>query len=227
MIADEHKDIQKPEINIPKGQSINYILGILKSAPPHFKKALVNKKLSKPLNENKLTQILVEQINALLKEKNSPINAQTQYIDVFFGARGITDFYFYPLELGKTQIPLFVVESKRLPNPNGQANEREYVIGQKQNGGIERFKLEKHGKGMTQAGMIGFLEEGNPNHWKNKINEWIHSLSQENDTIWNDDEQLISEEENKDYSYLTSIARKISNEVMELNHIWIEIKNAR
>lgn len=225
MIADEYKDIQNPEINIPKGQSINHILGIIKSVPPHFKSALDNSRLNKPLNENKLTQILVEQINALLKD-NPTINAQTQYSDVFLGTKGIPDFYFYALELGKTQMPLFVVESKRLPNPNGRENKREYVIGINENGGIERFKLGKHGKGMSIAGMLGFIEHNNPNHWKNEINEWIHTLSNE-DTFWNDDEQLKLKEEKSDYTYLTSKARKISNEVMDLYHIWIEIKNAR
>ena len=70
-------------------------------------------------------------------------------------------FYFYEIEKGKTNVPLFVVEAKILPAPLPKKREKEYVKGDKKNGGIERFKLEKHAKGLNQCGMVGFVQQNN------------------------------------------------------------------
>jgi len=221
MIAEEYKDGQTPDSSIPKGSSIEYILGIIKSVPVYFISALnkLNIKKIKTLNENDLTQILVEQINFALKD-NPTVNAQNQYSDLFYRTKGIPDFYFHTLEQGKTNIPLFVVEAKRLPAPSHN-REKEYVIGEKQNGGIERFKLEKHGKGMEEAGIVGYIEENDPDYWYNKINNWISELAKQ-DNFWDEDEQLQNIEKTN-CSYLISIAHKKSNIDIELHHIWIEI----
>jgi len=223
MIVEEYNyQPQKPISNIPKGKTVSHIISIIKKVPEYFHSAIKTKNIIKQLNENDYTQIIVEQINAILLESNRSILAQNQYGDLFYGTKGFPDIYFYQSEKGKTNKPLFVVESKLLPAPTIN-REKEYVIGEKENGGIERFKIEKHGKGLNECGIIGFVRDKDFSHWKKKINEWIKDLSIK-DTFWNIDEKVAFKENNKNKAYLISLAhRKISNDVI-LHHFWVIIK---
>lgn len=204
-----------PEISSESGKAIGFILQSIKSACTPFKKASTQLNIQKPLNENKFTQIFVEQIE--VKIKNHPnIGVKNQYSDLFYGIKGIPDFYFHVIEEGVTHEPLFIVESKRLPSPS---YEKEYVIGEKENGGIERFKIEKHGKGLPQCGLLGFIEKETPEHWLNSINCWIQELSNSNPT-WYDDEVLLLKENDLGCTYLLSSAHRPSDNVL-LHHFWI------
>src|ERR1700741_1760026 len=116
MIAEESSYKGKPDISAKKGTSKAYIINSIKEACKPFKTACNNPKLTKPLNENKLTQIFVEQIEVKIKA-NQFIGVKNQYSDIFHGSRGIPDFYFHKVEEGVTHEPLFVVEAKRLPSP--------------------------------------------------------------------------------------------------------------
>ncbi|MEA3452301.1 MAG: hypothetical protein U9Q83_10420, partial [Bacteroidota bacterium] len=107
MIAEEYNYHQIPKTNIPKGKTTSFIVDTIKEVPEYFISALKNPKLIQHLNENKLTQILVEQINAVLYDKNVSILAANQYSDLFYGTKGIPDFYFHTVEIGKTNEPLF------------------------------------------------------------------------------------------------------------------------
>jgi hypothetical protein len=181
-----------------------------------FKKASTQPNLIKPLNENKLTQIFVEQLE--VKIKSHPfIGVKNQYSDLFHGTKGIPDFYFHKVEEGVTHEPLFVVESKRLPS---KTFETEYVKGETNNGGIERFKIDKHGKGLSECGMIGFIEAENFSFWKTSINGWIEDLSQ-SDKNWKNDEVLNEEENQPEYMYLKSVAHTITSRKVLLHHLWI------
>lgn len=221
MIAEEFDNSHEPISSIPKGTTISYILNTIKKTPIHFKSALTNPKLVKPLNENKLTQILVEQINAILLETEVSILAQIQYSDLFLGSKGIPDFYFHKVEKGQTQEPLFIVESKILPAPPPNKREKEYVIGDKNSGGIERFKIKKHGSGLLESGMIGFVEKEDFIFWKTKINSWIENLAKSTKN-WNKDEIVKEEEKNLEFMYLKSVAHTISSSDIQLHHFWIK-----
>lgn len=94
-----------------------------------------------------------------------------------------------------TKIPFCFVEAKRLPTPlsNGR-QETEYVCynNSTKQGGIERFKTEKHGgkEKLNQSIMIGYIQENDFDFWYTKINSWI------NDKInlspnWEDEDKLI------------------------------------
>jgi len=222
MIAEEYNNRQIPQTSIPKGKTISLIINIIKETPPYFILALNSAGIVKPLNENKLTQILVVQINVILREKGFPISAQNQYYDLFFGTKGIPDFFFCELEKGKINPPLFVAEAKILPSPPPKEREKEYVIGDKKNGGIERFKIGKHAKGLYQCGLIGFVQQNNFDFWKNEINNWIETLSI-TDIFWNIDEKLKNTEITINYLFLQSIAHRKEGFDILINHFWIKI----
>ncbi len=204
------------------GETLNNILNCLKITCVFFKKAIDQSDLLKPLNEDKLTQIFVEQVECKIKSIPN-IGVNNQYSDIFFGTKGIPDFYFHIVEEGAVHKPLFVVESKRLPAPE-KYREKEYVIGEKKNGGIERYKIEKHGKGLDVCGMLGFIEKEDASYWLSKINEWIEELSL-SDSFWNKDEILIEDEIKDNYSYFNSIAHRQTENDLTLYHLWVDIKN--
>lgn len=224
MIAEEYYYHQEPKTSIPKGKTISFIVKTIKEIPTYFISALKNTDITKPLNENKLTQVLVEQINAVLLEKEYSILVQNQYSDLFYDTKGIPDFYFYESEKGKTNKPLFIVESKILPSPPPKTREKEYVVGGNKNGGIERFKIGKHGKGLNNCGIVGFIENESSEFWKNKVNSWINDISH-NDDLWNKDERIIMKENKDNSAFLHSIVhRKETNDLL-LYHFWITTNN--
>jgi hypothetical protein len=209
-----------PLFSIAEGATLRYILYCLKSACKPFKKASSQSNLKHPLNENKFTQIYVEQVEVLVK-LNPFIGIKNQYSDTFHGTKGIPDFYFHKVEEGVHHEPIFIGEAKILTSSSDKSREKEYVIGENNNGGIERFKTEKHGKGLNDCGLLGFIENDNPKQWLTKINKWISDLSSTNNT-WAIDETLSELESQTDYSFLESIAHRKSSNI-KLVHLWINL----
>jgi hypothetical protein len=204
-----------------EGKTLECIIACITKTITHFKRARLQPDIKQNLNETGLTQIFVEQAGVQVR-KFPDINVNSQYSDIIFGTKGFPDFYFYKLEEGRVHRPLFVVESKRLPAPKPiKKREKEYVMGYKNNGGIERYKKEIHGKNLDNCGMLGFIESGTPLLWLERINSWIKSLA-ETSRIWKIDEQLTMKEQNADYSYLFSIVHiNTSDKNTALHHWWI------
>ncbi|HRK16568.1 MAG TPA: hypothetical protein PK490_19970 [Prosthecobacter sp.] len=84
---------------------------------------------------------------------------------------------------------LYGMEAKRLPTTikfiESMEREREYVVGdwdarssvkKRLTGGIERFKECAHAADLERAGMIGFIQSEDANHWQGKVNEWVEEL---------------------------------------------------
>ena len=94
-----------------------------------------------------------------------------------------------------------------------KSREKKYVIGEKENGGIERFKIEKHGNGLIQCGLLGFIESSTPEYW-------IIDLSN-SDSQWDLDEILKMDKNLNERVYLTSSAKRVSSEKVSLHHFWI------
>ena len=226
MIAEEYNYHQNPRISIPKGKTISVIVQVLKQVHDFFILALKDDSILKPLNEDKLTQILVEQINALLLEQEFPIQALPQYQDIYLGSKGKPDFYFTEIEKGKTNKPLFIVESKILPAPPPKERKKEYVIGVKKNGGIERYKIEKHGKGLNECGLIGFIKENEFEYWQTQINVWIDEIAIDN-SFWNIDEKIKIRENKTNFAFLQSIARRQNTDDLTLYHFWINTSDKK
>jgi len=71
-----------------------------------------------------------------------------------------------------------VFECKRLTKAIGGKRTDEYVTGHKdRTGGIQRFKLEAHGKKHKIVGMIGYIQSGSCFEWLETINNCIDNLS--------------------------------------------------
>lgn len=212
---------QSPEISSDFGTTLHIILDSIKAACLPFQQAMSDPRLAKPLNEDKLTQILVQQIEFQIRKYPS-FAVDCQYVDVYSRSQSRPDFYFYITEEGAIPNPLFVVESKRLPS---QTFETEYVIGETQNGGIERFKLCKHGNGLTECGMIGFVEKETASYWSTNINQWIRNLSRHNSRMWNHSEVLNPINDGSNYSYYTSTNTRLNSSNIKLHHIFVGTQN--
>jgi len=223
MIAEDNIfDLSQPNIELPKNKIIALAKECMVETVVHFKtylKSGFHKK--KKLNENSLTQEYTKQVNILIRRKNYPFNIGEQYQDNYNLSKGFSDFFFYPNEQNVELSSIYSVESKRLPSPE-KKREKEYVIGDNNNGGIERYKSEKHGKGLSECGLLGFVEDKDFKHWNTTINSWIDDLSKLPKTTWKSDEVLSETDGNIDYCILKSIAYRTSNKV-NLTHLWIII----
>jgi len=208
--------IGEPVLTGCEGKALNIILNCMKKAASPFKRAIKQKNLRFPLNENGLTQIYVQQVNVQLP---SQFGVSIQYTDIFLGTKGIPDIHFYKKEEGITHYPLFVVEAKRLPAPK-KSREKEYITGNNENGGIERFKIEKHGKELPACGMLGYVEKEDFLFWKKCINSWIAELALTTN-MWREDEILAETERDNDFMVLESIAHRKSQTGVRLYHLWI------
>lgn len=221
MIAEEYLYTDNsPYLSNQEGRTINFILDCLKKACIPFKKASSQSNLKLPLNENKYTQIFVEQVEVFIKSHPN-IGVKNQYSDIFHGTKGIPDFYFHKVEEGVCNEPIMVWEAKLLSNSLGTKREKEYVIGEKNNGGIERFKTEKHGIGLKKCGLIGFIEHENQSYWLASINSWIRDLAATNKS-WKNDETLSEFDSNNDYCFLESLAHRSTSDI-KLTHLWINL----
>ena len=205
------------DASIPLGKTINTIIEAFKVTTPYFKNH-ITQFTHKVLNEQELTQEFV----ALLRRKtiDSSFLIGQEKEDLCQNSEGRVDIYFYWKEETETTESFFDVEAKILTNRFPKIREREYVIGDNKNGGIERFKIEKHGKGLSQCGLLGFIEQDTPEYWLRTINDWIVELS-DPDKNWNDNEILFRRENQPDYVYLTSDAYRINSDKVILHHFWV------
>jgi hypothetical protein len=123
---------------------------------------------------------------------------------------------------------LMPIECKRLPTPAGtDRDEREYVFsGKSSTGGIQRFKAGHHGAVHKLGAMIGYVQEGNFNEWKNKVAGWINALIKLNITGWTsaDLPRPLREDEVHRISVLKSVhTRGETLSDIELRHLWIQM----
>ncbi|NQT21179.1 MAG: hypothetical protein HQ592_15840 [Planctomycetes bacterium] len=123
--------------------------------------------------------------------------------------------------------PFLVLEGKRLPAPS---RKKEYVTGGKHmTGGIQRFKLGRHGADFSLAAMIGYVQKKTARHWHDEINKWISELAsavQTEECQWSDGEALKQFEEDlpNGVSQCHSChSRTTSKSSIELHHLWVQM----
>ncbi|MFM2224285.1 MAG: hypothetical protein RJA07_487 [Bacteroidota bacterium] len=124
----------------------------------------------------------------------------------------------------------FQIECKRLPTPNisNSRSEKEYVKGiEKNTGGIERFKNNKHGNHLEQAALIGFVQNDLLQNWHNKIKDWIQYEIDNTNSSWTVDDHLkISYQKNSLHRY-HSICNRILGKPITLHHFFIDISKKK
>lgn len=173
-------------------------------------------------NEKQLTQEFTIQNHTQLLKYSTSIRIHNEYSDNFYGTKGIPDFAFLPLIEGESHEPLFIVEAKILPTPkpSKEREATEYVFYKqvKKQGGIERFKKEKHGKGLSECGMLAFIKNENYQYWFSEINNWIDEISLEKNTLWNKNERLLNQ--NLEFNYHISEVKR-EKDTLKLHHFWL------
>lgn len=78
---------------------------------------------------------------------------------------------------------LLLIEGKRLPAP-AKSRKMEYVTGGTDSegrpvfsGGIQRFKLGRHGADHKVAVILGYIQKQSPAYWHSRINDWVSELA--------------------------------------------------
>lgn len=124
------------------------------------------------------------------------------------------------------------IEAKRLPTPNNvNRDEREYVFvdhSQNQyegNGGIERFKLNKHGEGLPVAIMFGYVQSNTFEYWEEKVNQWLQTYSSMVPSYSNEKLVRIGPNANRFQSIHLRIEYKNMQQINDITiyHFWIAI----
>ncbi len=118
----------------------------------------------------------------------------------------------------------FVLEAKRLDATLPKYRKKEYII-RDGGGGIERFKKEVHGVGLTYVGMIGYVQTDDFDIWLKKINGWIEEEIQSpssKELSWSSQDKLKSSKKNKVFANYNS-KHKCKTKEIEMYHIWIKL----
>lgn len=223
MIVDNHKSDFLPVAmnhSFPRNTLLPKIIESIKSTSRHFLQVLQDNRAD--FNEDELTGLFVNQNQVQINKLGLPIRVGEQYRDTYHKTHGIPDIYYSFLELGRNYEPVFIMEAKRLPTP-GNNRIREYVTGQtlagNPNGGIERFKMERHGKGLLNCGILAYIEDDSFETWLQRINDWICELS----APWSQEEKLELVLIVDKLAYLNSVAIREADK-LKLHHFWIDTK---
>lgn len=124
------------------------------------------------------------------------------------------------------------IEAKRLPTPkSARRDEREYVFvdhSQNQfegNGGIERFKLNKHGEGLPVAIMFGYVQSNTFEYWEEKVNQWLQTYSSMVPSYSDEKLERIGPNANRFLSTHQRIDYKNKQRMQDIKicHFWIAI----
>lgn len=225
---------------------IIHTFGTLSSAPngiiiehifEHVRSVLLDLKFSKQENENAITNRFCKALE-FKKPPESPyffhhqnLEDDTVNTSTDFSAFG-TYAYLQALQTEDTDEapPLIKFEAKRLSTGIPKKREREYVIGEyedgvhvKNSGGIERFKNERHGKDVQYAGIIGYVQTGIFSDWLTKINSWISDEirnPRDAQLTWTESDLLITSQEVIDGSMYRSLSQRVSGNMIAMLHLW-------
>lgn len=175
--------------------------------------------LQRRSREDIKTQRLVEEFNILGTSGTVSdiwIGAQKEYEHTMDNNR--EDIYFHLNDDNHT--PIFFVEAKRLPKPNTQDQE-EYVVGIHVSGnpcgGIQRYKLLKHGViNIQYNGMIGYVENKTVDEWLKIVNEKISQEYPQDTPL-----TVISGQQKNEYSSHHNYIN--SQGSFTMHHFWLDL----
>ena len=214
--------------NITPHKSINNIISFLEQKLVIFASENINSTLSEEDLNQRLCIFLQTNHAQTLKQESQFIFVQaykeeksSRKVDI-----GVIETRF------RTQNKaFFTIECKRLPTPAPKCREKEYIYGEKGTkyeklGGIDRFKREHHGKGLSHSAIVAYVEKYNFHYWFKTINLWINELCQINSDasiIWNGKDLLVEQYQKDVLARYESENHRIGNSVIKLTHLWIKI----
>jgi hypothetical protein len=128
--------------------------------------------------------------------------------------------------LDPSQNAILRFEAKRLTEGLGKGREKEYVIGPKNGGGIERFKKGVHGGRDQAAAMIGYIQRYDAAHWHPKVNAWIDeqiAQSVDQDLTWNEQDRLQLQGTFSQVTEFNSTSARMQGTPISLSHFWLQL----
>ncbi|MBK5274377.1 MAG: hypothetical protein JJE30_04935 [Desulfuromonadales bacterium] len=207
----------------------NSVVEVITLSLPLFAESALQENI---VNENGLNRRLARFITNVADKQGFPFFAHNESMeDETRGNSPAADIGIHlKIEDIATDPPkITVFEGKRLTSTLGRERRQEYVIGPEKDGkhiscgGIERFKCSIHGREFTHAGMIGYLQEENPEIWCEKINSWVSDLSiQTFEPAWSEREQLTPPETDGRITKCTSVVNRTKSK-LHLTHLWINL----
>lgn len=171
--------------------------------------------------ENRISEFLIHYFQFCISEQTGG------YLPYYFAKNPTqsqsgseTDIGIYATISNAKPVTLIEFEAKRLSK---ESNNKEYVCGKR--GGIERFKRGVHAPRLSACGMFAYVQSNKTEYWINKINSWIHELSNANiQTIhWSDEEVLHKVCSYYQVEKFSSIHQRLSNDSIALWHYFIEL----
>ena len=213
------------------GPSLNaqfdMVVEFLKTNLPQFAKSVLNANIE---NENGLNSRLSRFITNAAAQEIFFADRESMEDETRGNSPAADIGIFLRVEDAGIDPPLITVfEGKRLTTKLPNKRRREYVIGREEGGkhihcgGIERFKLAIHGGKLNHAGMIGYLQDGIADSWREKINTWICDLcSQPFDPAWSEREQLTLWKTDGRVTECSSIVNRVGSK-LHLTHLWLDL----
>ncbi len=184
--------------------------------------SLYKEKYISILNEPGITQKLEFYLKPFLKEELSSFNLTKEYIeDTSTGISPKSDLAFF---LDGDDKAIFCIEAKRIPTP-GSGREKEYVHSQSgKSGGIERFKKEIHGKGLSHSAIFGYVQREDFDYWHNQVNNWIEELilDSSQDIQWDENDKLNKLSFNPNIAKFQSVNKR-TKDTITLFHYWLNL----
>ncbi|MCI5212453.1 MAG: hypothetical protein D3910_27545 [Candidatus Electrothrix sp. ATG2] len=211
----------------PKNTQFKKVVEVIKTILPKFADSAMKEGIE---NEDGLNSKLTRFISNASDKENFFANRESME-DEIWGNSPVVDIGIY-LKVDDSGIdpPLITVfEGKRLSTKLPKKRRREYVIGHEEQGkhvpcgGIERFKLNIHGRKLHRAGMIGYLQDETAEIWHGKINTWIRELcSQPSEPAWSEQEKLNLKKNNGRVTEYESVVKRTDSE-LQMTHLWISL----
>jgi hypothetical protein len=215
------------KFTISPNKSVLFIVLFLEKNLPKFASENINSTLGEEDLNQKLCLFLQRQNSTeKLKEESQFIFMQS-YKEIKSSNK--VDIGVITTCIKSQEKAFFTIECKRLPTPSKE-REKEYVCGKSGTktarlGAIDRFKRERHGKGLPYSAIVAYVEKEDFNHWFMKINNWIQDLctnNPDNSTIWNERDLLIEQYQKSDIAkYESENYRNV--DTIKLIHLWIKM----
>lgn len=180
---------------------------------------LYQEKYSGISNEPVITQKIEMYLNPFLKEELSTFNLTKEYIVNDYPERKSPqcDLAFY---LDGNDKALFCIEAKRLSDYS-----KEYVYSSTgKSGGIERYKKEIHGEGLTHSAIIGYVQKEDFEHWYRQINNWIDELiiDDKQEIEWTNNDKLNELSINANIAKFKSVNKRADDSI-SIFHYWLKL----